>query len=500
MKKNLTKGRLKIISSFIFVFILMLIGMKYQNNIKLNTAKITSKTYLTEGQRKDFVDENFYKCIIDSYNQVYKTNLTIDDTLNDTQLSYIYLLSCRNYNITDTTGIEKLPILSQLDLANNNISSIDLTNNKALTYLDLSKNNINSINLSNNKELKYLYMNDNNIEDIDLSNNTAILNLSLSNNNINSLSLSNNKELEFLVLSSNKMKNINLTNNVNIKELNIDSNTLENITLPDSKTLEKLDLHNNKLNSIDVSNYSNLTKLTLSVNKLSTIDLSNNNNLKELYISSNNLTELDISNLNKLEYINAAFNKYEYVEIPNPAKIRGLTVETDWISKYNLSQFSNLEYLGLTDYITIPAYKNELKKSKLYKTKNKNISYKNYIVYDDNVNRNNENVVISNKIKNNEEGSKQYVVCATNVRGYNNYCGEEIPNNMYLKIDDNIVIEGLDSFTGKIYYTGYREVTYTNKNIGIVYITLAVIVLIVGYILINKSNKKNKFINKTKRK
>ncbi|NLA34034.1 MAG: hypothetical protein GX861_04160, partial [Tenericutes bacterium] len=109
-----------------------------------------------------FTDYNFYKCVVDAYNSKNKTSLPYTTNLTDTQLETITSLSCYGFNkpeiekISNASGIEKLTLLTTLDLDNNNLSSIDLSSNPALTTLYLSNNNLSSIDLSTNPALTEL--------------------------------------------------------------------------------------------------------------------------------------------------------------------------------------------------------------------------------------------------------------------------------------------------------------------------------------------------------
>ncbi|MDO5474996.1 MAG: hypothetical protein Q4F61_01260 [Candidatus Saccharibacteria bacterium] len=127
-----------------------------------------------------FKDENFYECTKDSYidTAVFKWQLSYDEenppvetfdeyinTLMDeidrtgltaVQLGEITSLVCHSRNITDTTGLEFMTSLVALDLRDNALTSIDLSNNPNLAELNLEGNYITSINLSNNREISYL--------------------------------------------------------------------------------------------------------------------------------------------------------------------------------------------------------------------------------------------------------------------------------------------------------------------------------------------------------
>ena len=150
-----------------------------------------------------FKDENFYECTKDSYidTAVFKWQLSYDEenppvetfdeyinTLMDeidrtgltaVQLGEITSLVCHSRNITDTTGLEFMTSLVALDLRDNALTSIDLSNNPNLAELNLEGNYITSIDLSNNPNLAKLSLEGNHITSINLSNNREISYLSI---------------------------------------------------------------------------------------------------------------------------------------------------------------------------------------------------------------------------------------------------------------------------------------------------------------------------------
>ncbi len=94
-------------------------------------------------------------------------------------------------------------------------------------------------------------------------------------NNLSSINLTNQKQLITLNLNDNKFNSIDLTNQKNLTSLELDSNNLSSINLTDQTKLTSLRLSNNKLTSINLTNQTRLTSLNLSNNKLTSINLTN---------------------------------------------------------------------------------------------------------------------------------------------------------------------------------------------------------------------------------
>lgn len=145
-------------------------------------------------------DDHLKTCIINQYNIDHQTERT---TLSLDELREIRQLNCSSNMIADATGIDKLVNIVDLNLSNNNISSI---------------------NVSKNIELKNLELKNNLIENIDFSKNVNLQKLDLSNNKIRSIFLTNNLLLEELDISNNELKELDIKNNLSLIKLSLQNN------------------------------------------------------------------------------------------------------------------------------------------------------------------------------------------------------------------------------------------------------------------------------------
>jgi len=103
---------------------------------------------------------------------------------------------CNNMNISDLTGIEYFINLTDLSCSDNQLVSIDITQN----YL-----------------LENLFCENNNLTNIDLSSQTSFINLYLSGNNLSSLDLSHfacGQIIELLLVGNMDLQCIQVDNNV----------------------------------------------------------------------------------------------------------------------------------------------------------------------------------------------------------------------------------------------------------------------------------------------
>jgi hypothetical protein len=151
-----------------------------------------------------------------------------------------------------------------------------------------------------------LKCNDNQLTSLDVSNNTALEDLICFNNQLTSLDLSNNIALSYLYCSYNQLTSLDITNNIVLVWLNCNYNQLTSLDVTNNIALSYLYCSNNRLTSLDVSGCNALVCLDCTADQLTRLDVSNNTALEDLNCSYNQLTSLDISkNVKLLPYIDS---------------------------------------------------------------------------------------------------------------------------------------------------------------------------------------------------
>ena len=332
---------------------------------------MTSKNY-EEPANNAFTDQNFYNCVVDAYNKKNPDDhKEYTDNLTDEELQTIVTLSCLgsgksdNEKITDTTGLEKLSNITSLDLRNNKLSNIDLSNNIYLTFLSLGSNQLFSIDVKHNTNLTQLYLSSNQITEIDVNQNTKLTYLDLRDNNLNKIDVITNIELLYLDLGWNKITNINVSTNKELKVLDLQYNDLSSIDVDTNKNLTSLDLSHNELTDIDVRNNKELGVLDLRNNQLSVADLTSNTKLYHLYLNDNQLTTVDLSSNQLLTALDLSNNQLVAIDVTQNTKLTDLSLEHNNLSSIDLSKNTKLTRLDLQDNpfaVNISIYKDEEKK------------------------------------------------------------------------------------------------------------------------------------------
>lgn len=104
--------------------------------------------------------------------------------------------------------ISNMPNLEFLDLYDNKLTSVDISNNTKLKEIRINMgNNITTIDFSNNALLETILANNSGLEGIlDVSNLTELKTLNIAYNNISSTSFSNNTKLEYLEINGNQIE------------------------------------------------------------------------------------------------------------------------------------------------------------------------------------------------------------------------------------------------------------------------------------------------------
>ena len=313
-----------------------------------------------------FVQLNLYAQDVTIPDSIFKAALVGNSLINTNADAEIQISEASAFTggiyvggmgISDLTGIEEFVSLSYLNVNNNLLTSLDVTNNSQLiqltcysnqldtlilspdtllTYLECSYNNLRGIDVSGFPELQNLYCYNNQLTSLDLSQNFLITNLNCSFNSIQLLDLNNNLSLNYLVCSSNLLTNLDLSSLLFITHVECSDNALTNITFSNLSTnLSEVYCSNNQLSNIAISGAISLFELDCSNNLLTAIDLTgitqvnylicSNNQITSLLLpvfynlhcESNALTSLDFSGNSQLTELNCANNNLTSLNIQN---------------------------------------------------------------------------------------------------------------------------------------------------------------------------------------
>ena len=229
--------------------------------------------------------QNVY--IPDANFKAYLVGNSLINTNNDTEIqvseasSFDGWINCEYQNISDLTGIEAFTSLWQLSCSNNQLTSLDVSQNTALIYLGCSNNQLTIL---------------------DVSQNTALETLRCSNNQLTSLDVSQNNALELLVCQNlAQLTSINLNGADALVSLWCSANQLTSLDVSQNTALIDLDCALTLISRLDVSQNPNLGEFTCQGNLLTCLNVANgnNSNLIALGVENNpNLTCIEVDDAN----------------------------------------------------------------------------------------------------------------------------------------------------------------------------------------------------------
>tara|TARA_R110002012_G_scaffold270484_2_gene454896 strand:- start:2850 stop:6635 length:3786 start_codon:yes stop_codon:yes gene_type:complete len=274
-------------------------------------------------------DLNFEQALIDLN---IDTNGLTGDVLNSDVLATTSI-NANNRNISDLRGLEAFSNLTFLNLQNNNITDIDVSNNLNLIDFRVSNNPLAS--------------------GVDISILGNLENFYADGININSLNVTNNLNLKFLIARNNLLTTIDLTNNPNLTVLFLGNNDISTIDLSNNLLLERISLYQNRITSFDATIFPNLTLLDLQDTDagfdLTSVDVSGLTALDILFVGENsNLTTLDISTNTALRRIGINDTGISAINISNALLLEDFYAGIAQLSgAIDFSGFPNLKTVDL---------------------------------------------------------------------------------------------------------------------------------------------------------
>ncbi len=307
---------------------------------------IASNIYKTPANTS-FLSDNFYQCVVDSYNLENGVSLGYTTSLSDEQLMSITSLSCSYRDVDDASGIDKLTNLSSLDLSGNQLKQLDISKNLKLKELNVQNNSLTSIDVSSHSLLTSLDLSSNELANLDIHNNINLVELDVSSNGLTALDISYNSALILLDVSDNQLASLDVSHNTKLEDLSVITNQLKSLNIDNLISLVNLSVSDNQLTSLDVHLNTKLENLLLQDNQLSVLDISENKQLKMLVVSSNSLTSLDIQKNTLLESLDASDNQLSTFLSDNNTQLTDLNLEDNQLEFLDVTTVSGLVNLSV---------------------------------------------------------------------------------------------------------------------------------------------------------
>ena len=150
-------------------------------------------------------------------------------------------------SITNLTGIEHFTILEWLECYDNQLTSLDVSQNTALKKLSCDRNQLTSLDVSGCTALKTLSCGRNQLTSLDVSKNAALTELMCGYNQLTSLDVSKNTALTLLDCSNNQLTDLALSENVALTHLSCNYNQLTLLDVAKNTKLTDLRCYGNQI-------------------------------------------------------------------------------------------------------------------------------------------------------------------------------------------------------------------------------------------------------------
>lgn len=271
---------------------------------KNETPTLQGIQYFTEILSFKYSGEYMYDGRYDDGDSITSIDLSKNTKLKDLRLWYF---SLEGIDLSANTALEYLELRHSTDTASSrNTKYNGLKRLKTLDLTGLSK-------------LEDLYLFDQEIESLDLSQNTNLqyLNLRLMSK-MQGLNIGENNILDVLKIQCCGFTELDLGDLPVVRIVNINTNkNLKTIDVTGLSAVKELDVTYNALEAIDLTNNTELEVLSANNNLLTELDVSKNTKLRSLYCNNNCLTSLDLSNNPSIKSINVNNQNYNIGNVVN---------------------------------------------------------------------------------------------------------------------------------------------------------------------------------------
>ncbi|WP_163411587.1 T9SS type A sorting domain-containing protein [Flavobacterium ajazii] len=173
-----------------------------------------------------------------------------------------FLLNVSNSGISNLSGIQDFTKLQVLYCQDNQLTSLDVSQNKELNYLDCSNNALTNLNVTGSSKLATLNCETNQLSNIDFTTNPVLYNLYCNSNKLTSLNLAANPDLNFLFCYTNQLTSLSVITNTKLTRLYCQENQITSLDVSSNTALKDLNCRTNQLTSLNLKNGTNTSIAT----------------------------------------------------------------------------------------------------------------------------------------------------------------------------------------------------------------------------------------------
>ena len=182
-------------------------------------------------------------------NSVYISDKRFDVDLSEFAQLMEFSSECLGIKKLNVSNCTKL---TKLNLKNNSLNELDISNNLELRLLKVTNNLLTHLDINRHSKLTSLVCSGNQIQELILNSNLEEV-LNCGNNQLQTLDLTNNPNLRSLNCSYNKLTTLDISQNMKITDLKCSNNQLQTLDLTNNPDLHWLDCSYNKLTTLDIA-------------------------------------------------------------------------------------------------------------------------------------------------------------------------------------------------------------------------------------------------------
>ncbi|MCL2447078.1 MAG: hypothetical protein FWD06_09965 [Oscillospiraceae bacterium] len=268
-------------------------------------------------------------------------NLGADSPILAEQAALVTHLNLFNQGITRIDGLQYFSALERVNLAYNHLTHADFTMLPSLREVDVSNNDLISLHVSDNSNLERLWASRNHLETLNLQDNPHLHTLDVAGNLLASLDLRSNGALTTLNASRNMLTGVDLRTNAALRTLDVRYNfmTVENAApLHPQAFITTFRFHPQHGSNHDVSamfacaNFLAAVRDYLDLDATEPVTPANLQQIINLDVSGQGITSLaGLSFMTNLQRLYAANNTVASVDMTNNQSLTYLDVRGNWL-------------------------------------------------------------------------------------------------------------------------------------------------------------------------
>ena len=194
--------KLVVMKKVALCFIVLLMCLGCSNDAEDQTAGLNNDgnedSEVTITAKVSIPDSNFEQALID-----LRFDDILDGEVDKDRVDFITELILDDRGISDLTGISEFDDLVNLNIRNNEITSLDVSNNTNLLFVWAEGNELETVDVSGLSSLEKLGLDRNRLRLVDVRTNIGLQLLTLSENQLGSIDVSSNNALtDFTVVDN----------------------------------------------------------------------------------------------------------------------------------------------------------------------------------------------------------------------------------------------------------------------------------------------------------